>query len=34
MKWLKAPVGRDELAEHLVRLFTRAESRAIVSHFP
>lgn len=29
MKWYKAPVGKPEISEHLVRLFSRAEGRGI-----
>ncbi|MBK1724147.1 restriction endonuclease [Thiocystis violacea] len=29
MKWYKAPVGRAEISEHLVRLMSRAEARGI-----
>ncbi len=29
MKWFQAPVGRPEIAEHLVRLMSRAEGRGI-----
>lgn len=29
MKWLKKPVGVDEIAPHLVRLFARGEARGI-----
>lgn len=29
MKWLKAPVGVNELAPHMVRLFGRADARGI-----
>lgn len=29
MKWYKAPVGKPEIAEHLVRLISRAEGRGI-----
>jgi restriction system protein len=29
MKWYDAPVGKGEISEHLVRLFSRAEARGI-----
>lgn len=29
MKWCEAPVGKAEIAEHLVRLISRAEGRGI-----
>ena len=30
MKWWKVPVGVPEIAQHMMRVFTRAESRAII----
>ncbi|WP_197439800.1 restriction endonuclease [Calycomorphotria hydatis] len=30
MKWWKEPIGKPEVSEHLVRVFTRAETRAII----
>lgn len=30
MKWWEAPLGKPEVSEHLVRVFFRAESRAII----
>lgn len=30
MKWLSEPVGKPEISEHLVRIFSRSEARAII----
>lgn len=30
MKWLSNPVGKAEISEHLVRIFSRSEARAII----